>query len=373
MKKRGLVVIYDPHALMQFLQFYCMKDHAEIQWDALCLPKENGRQEMDTFCEKTGIFNKIYSSDIEFMNLPVIKKIGLFFPMFFYAISGKQKKFVVKICNTMVDDIEAYDYYAANSESGFMAGMMASFASEKTTVYFEDGSADYVIARKKNQSYFKKGSFMNFQCVLMSKMGYCGKGYTHFEPTKNCYKYASVPEELLYKYYKEINRFHFTPDQNAKYKAILKKMYPELELYEHINSDCNLVFTIPVTSRNQFADEYIEKYQKYIDAHATEIYLKRHPRDKREFSFDDKLTVHEIPQDIPAEVIFPYFARCKCYMMEPDSLILNMSQHNMSVVVLYFDKYSIEESNLFNNWKNKDSFKAYCERFIKGNYQIIDL
>ena len=50
--KKGLVVIYDPHALMQFLQFYCMGNHSEIEWDVLCLPKDDGKQEMDVFCEK---------------------------------------------------------------------------------------------------------------------------------------------------------------------------------------------------------------------------------------------------------------------------------------------------------------------------------
>ena len=49
-KRRGLVIIYDPHALMQFLQFYCMKDHSEIEWDVLCLPKE-GKSGLET---KTG-------------------------------------------------------------------------------------------------------------------------------------------------------------------------------------------------------------------------------------------------------------------------------------------------------------------------------
>ena len=34
-KQRGLVVIYDPHALMQFLQFYCMDNHRDIEWDVL--------------------------------------------------------------------------------------------------------------------------------------------------------------------------------------------------------------------------------------------------------------------------------------------------------------------------------------------------
>ena len=48
---------------------------------------------------------------------------------------------------------------------GFMTGMMASFAPEKTTIYFEDGSADYMIERKKNQSYYNCPSIISgFSC-----------------------------------------------------------------------------------------------------------------------------------------------------------------------------------------------------------------
>ena len=169
-KQRGLVVIYDPHALMQFLQFYCMDDHKEIEWDVLCLPKEDGKQEMDGYCEKTGIFKRIFTSDVEFQRLSIVNKLKLFIPMLFYALFGKQKSIIRKIYNTMVDDVDAYDYYAANTESGFMTGMLASFAPEKTTVYFEDGAADYMIDRKKNQSIFKKGSFLDFQCILYHKL-----------------------------------------------------------------------------------------------------------------------------------------------------------------------------------------------------------
>ena len=63
MKKKGLVIIYDPHALMQFLQFYCMNDHSEIEWDVLCLPKDDGDQEMHGFCEKTGSFKNTDKND----------------------------------------------------------------------------------------------------------------------------------------------------------------------------------------------------------------------------------------------------------------------------------------------------------------------
>jgi len=372
-KQRGLVVIYDPHALMQFLQFYCMDNHRDIEWDVLCLPKEDGRQEMDGYCEKTGIFNRIYVSDVEFKSLSIMKKLKLFIPMMFYALFGKQKTIVRKIYNSMVEDIDAYDYYAANTESGFMSGMMASFAKEKKTVFFEDGSADYLIERKKWKSYYKNLSFDNFQCILMAKLGYFGKGYTYFEPTKNCYKYASIPEELSYKNYRQIFRFELDEDQNEHYKALLNKLYPEVDEYKNIPSGCNLVFTIPLSPDNAYKNEFVEKFQEYINTHSTEIYLKRHPRDTQQYTFSDRVTVHEIPQNIPAEVIFPYFKGNYCYMMEPDSLLLNMSSFDFYVNVLFCQEYVSEERRLHDNWRCKEAFDSYCKRFVKDKYEITDL
>ena len=373
MKKKGLVIIYDPHALMQFLQFYCMNDHSEIEWDVLCLPKDDGEQEMDGFCEKTGIFKNIYKNDTEFKRISIAKKIGLFVPMFFYALFGKQKKMCIKIFNSMVDDISAYDYYAANTESGFMAGLMSSFAKEKHTVYFEDGSADYNIERKKNQSIFNKWSFMNFQCVLMAKLGYFGKGYVYFEPTKYCYKYASIPEELAYKNYKEIYKFELNDEENEKYKDLLKKVYPELEQYEIINKGSCLAFTIPITADNNFGEDYIIKYQDYINNHAKEVYLKKHPRDNHIYEFSDNIVFHEIPQDIPAEMIFPYFNGCECYMMEPDSLLINMSSFDLFINVLYYKTYTDEENKLFAFSFTREFEEEYCKRFIGDKFQIIEL
>ena len=373
MKKKGLVIIYDPHALMQFLQFYCMDNHSDIVWDVLCLPKDDGKQEMDGFCEKSGVFNKIYKSDVEFKSLSTVSKLKLFIPMLVYGLFGQQKKMCVKIFNSMVDNIEAYDYYAANTESGFMAGLMASFAPEKTTVYFEDGSADYMITRKKNQSTYKKGSFMNFQCILMAKLGYFGKGYTYFEKTKNCYKYASVPEELSYKNYKKIFRFALSPEQNSKYQSILQMIYPELKSYENISTDCSIAFTIPVDSANVFKEKYIQKYEEYISTNAKEIFLKKHPRDNSNYTFSDSLICHEIPQDIPAELLFSYFQGRQCFMMEPDSLLLNMSPFNIFITVLHYKEYEEEQSRLYDFSFSREASEEYCKRFAGKRYKIVQI
>ena len=67
-------------------------------------------------------------------------------------------------------------------------------------------------------------------------------------------------------------------DEDEKYKSILDKLFPELKQFESMGKDrnCNLVFTIPLFSDNQYRDEYVRRYVNYINEHATEIYLKKH-------------------------------------------------------------------------------------------------
>ena len=214
---------------------------------------------------------------------------------------------------------------------------------------------------------------MNFQCVLMAKLGYFGKGYTYFVPTKNCIKFASIPEELAYKNYKEIKRFDLTEDENDLYKSILKLVYPELNDYENMSKDCKFAFTVPMFPDNRYGDDVKRKYAEYISGHASEIYLKKHPRDKEIYDFSPDVQVHEVPQDIPAEVIFPYFRDCECYMMEPDSLLINMGQFNIFANVLCFKDYVNEELVLRDSWLKIEQYELMCERFVKGNYNVVYL
>ncbi len=93
--KRGLAIIYDPHALMQFIKFYCMHDYV-AEWDALCLPKEDGKEEMHTYCERTGLFKTVYTGEVEYKSLSLFCKLNLFIRMMFYAVTGKKKRFCIK-------------------------------------------------------------------------------------------------------------------------------------------------------------------------------------------------------------------------------------------------------------------------------------
>jgi len=352
--KRGLVVIYDPHALVQFLQLYCMQDY-EAEWDALCLPKENGKEEMSLYCKRTNIFSNIYKDDIEYIKLPLVNKVMLFLDMFFHALIGKKRRFFEKHMNNYVPDVKKYDIFVGNTESGFITGMLALMAPEKEVVYFEDGTADYWIYRKKWKSILKN-PFDNLQAVIMARLGYFGKGYTWLESTKNTVKYCSNKGELFYKNFREIREFDLSYEENREYRKLIKEVYPELEEIP-IDQESVIVFTIPNDFNYDEWDEYVRIFIDHICRNAKKLILKCHPRDDyNAYQFPDSVNVYVVPRDIPGELLLDLSDSNDCYLMSADSMVLSMGARHNSVHILY------------NSQSDTEVMTDLCKRFLGDNY-----
>ncbi len=373
MKQRGLVIIYDPHALMQFLQFYCMGDY-DADWDALCLPKENGKEEMHSYCEWAGVFKNLYRGQVEYLNLSIISKLKLFIPMLWYGITGRRKKYCIRILNQYVEDINDYGIFAANTENGFISGMLASLSKEKTVIYFEDGIGDYMLYRKRWSSYYPPGSFENLQSVLMARLGYFGKGYTYLKPTKETIKYCSVKSELLCKNYKEIREFSMDSATVNKFKELLGRVYPELKTL-HINEKTAIVFTDLEENDYQFEwGAYVDKFVKTICQKHNHILLKCHPRENPEkYSFPANIDVEVLSKDIPAELILPYLSKNDCYFMMPNSIMLSMQSQDLKIHILQSEEMHEQIKRTFQLFSEPGSEEAFCERFVKGHYDIVSL
>ncbi len=369
MRTRGLVVIYDPHALMQFLQFYCMEDY-EAEWDVLCLPKEDGKEEMSLYCEQTGIFKKIYKGESEYKNLPILKKIKLFVPMVLSSITGRRKNYCKKTLNQYVGNIDRYEILVANTEMGFISGMLASFGKEKTVVYFEDGSGDYMFYRKRWKSIYPIKSFDNFQSIFMARLGYFGKGYTYLKPTRDAVKYCSVIEELLYRNYKEIRQFSMDNVMQKKFTELLDKIYPQLSSLT-IDEQTAIAFTDPVEFDCEDWKGYVDEFIKEICKRHTKVMLKCHPReDVSKYSFPENVKLEIVPRDIPAEVILPYLNKNDCYFMFPNSILVNIKLYDVKICVLYSEDIYKQINKKYFFFNDIDGVRAFCERFIKDKYTV---
>lgn len=377
MKQRGLVIIYDPHALMQFFEFYCMGDY-EAEWDALCLPKEDGEEEMHLYCERAGVFNKIYIGKSEYKNLSLKNKLKLFIPMVLYSAIGQRRRYCKKTLNQYVGNINDYDILAANTDTGFVSGMLASFGKEKEVIYFEDGVGDYSVNRKRWQSHFRAGTFENFQCVLMARLGYFGKGFTYLKPTRETIKYCSVKEELTYRNYKEIRQFSMDSNALEKFRALQDQVYPELKKLK-IDENTAVAFTDPVEIECDDWKKYVEQFVGVLCQKHNRILLKCHPRGSEDiYSFPDNVTVELVPKDIPAELLLPYLNGNDCYFMFPNSILLNMKPYNLNIRIVFSEdiynqmdqKVKVYDDAVCNGI---DLLRERCDRFVKGQYHIIEI
>lgn len=372
MKVRGLAVIYDPHALMQFLQFYCMGDY-EAEWDALCLPKEDGKEEMYSYCKQTGIFKKIYKGESEYKNLSIAQKLKLFIPMVLFYIMGQRKKYCKKTLNQYVENINRYEILVANTEMGFISGMLASFGKEKTVIYFEDGAGDYMFYRRRWKSIYRIGSFENFQSIFMARMGYFGKGYTYLKPTRDTIKYCSVMDELLYKNYKEIRQFSMDTAMQKKFTELLDKVYPQLANLK-IDEETAIAFTDPVELDCEDWEGYVEKFIKELCRTHTKVLLKCHPReDVEKYFFAESVKMEVIPRDIPAEVILPYLNKNDCYFMFPNSILINIKLYDVKIYVLYSEYIyrQLRKKTFFFN--SIESTREFCDRFVKDQCIVMSI
>ena len=62
LESKGLILVYDPHNLYQFLWYYCTYGK-DMKWDALCLPNEGKGEYMSAYCKRVGIFEQVYSDE----------------------------------------------------------------------------------------------------------------------------------------------------------------------------------------------------------------------------------------------------------------------------------------------------------------------
>lgn len=350
----------------------------EAEWDALCLPKEDGEETMHLYCERTNIFKNIYVGNSEYKNLPLKNKLQLFIPMVFYSIIGRRKKYCKKILDQYVGNINNYNILAANIDTGFVSGMLASFGKEKEVIYFEDGVGDYSVYRKRWQSHYRIDTFENFQCVLMARLGYFGKGFTYLKPTKETIKYCSVKEELTYRNYKEIRQFSMDSAALEKFRELQNQAYPELRKLK-IDESMAVAFTDPVEIECDDWKEYVNQFVSILCQRHNKILLKCHPRGSADiYSFPDNVIVEVVPKDIPAELLLPYLNGNDCYFMFPNSVLISMKPYNLNINIV-FSEYLFNQMNqkekIYDN-TNCNGIKLLrdrCDRFVRGQYHIIKI
>ena len=372
-EKRGLVIVYDPHNLQQFTWYYFTYAQ-DKKWDALCLPNGYKGAYMEPYCLKIGIFEKVMKGEMEYISLGLGKKLSLICMMMGYYLVGKREQCAKKILNEYVGDIDRYDEIVCLCDTGFISGLCAMLGKEKTVSYLDDGQGEYE-PRTKWSNYYKKSSATYWQSLVLTRMGYSCKGRFYFEPTKYCYKYCAVPEEMAYRNYRELRSFDMSNTDVPAYNAALMKTYSELENIDFQNIDA-IFFTDNLEVYSSNFQEYYDKCTNVIARENKVVLLKRHPRDGAVYNFPQDVTVIEVDNAIPAEIILPYITGKKIYFSDFSSIIIFMQQYKYEYNIFYSEKLYQEnhsDKKTIADFRSKEKMIELCDRFSRDRYILIDV
>jgi len=371
--KKGLVIVYDSHTLQQFIWYYFTYGNGK-KWDALCLPNGYKGAYMEQYCKKCGIFEEVFRGDVEYLSLELSKKLSLFCMMTGYYLVGKRKKCAKKILNSYIGDIDRYDEIVALCDTGFISGLCAMLGREKLVSYLDDGGGDYNVRTRWSNAY-KKTSPIYWQSLLLDRMGYSCKGRFYFEPTKYCVKYSVVPEEMPYRNYKEIRNLDMGNTDIKAYNDTILLTYPELNNINFTDIDA-VFFTDNLEVYSEHYQEYYDKCTKIIGGENKTILLKRHPRDGAKYVFPENVTVIEVDNAIPAEVILPYIGGKKIYFSYFSSIIIFMQQYGYTYRVFYSQQFyeanrAQKESSHF--FPSREGVYELCNKFTKNGFEMVDI
>ncbi len=363
MENKGLLIVYNAHNLLEFVWYYCTEPEARnMSWDALCLPSGVNGEYMSPYCEKSELFENVYKDDKAYSDESLGKQLALFAKMLGYFIVGQRKKLCRKQLKKYVD-IDKYGKIVVLSDFGIVSGMAIGTGIESAIL--EDGTADYRVRSNKNilRGFYNPFAWKGF---LIAKLGYANTAYFYpLKTTAKCVKYSSHPEMMAYRNYKEIRRlFDFSATDIELYNSILKKLYSSIDRCDFDAAD-TVIFTNNIEDFTYGPDEYIKRFGDYISRNSNNVLLKKHPRDTTKYVFDDSVTVQEIDQTIPAEVIFPYILGKKIYFLWPSSIVLYMDSKDYRLSCLYFDGLSdiSKKETTHCDYLSLDELRSIFEKF----------
>lgn len=368
-KLKGLAVIYDPHNLYQFIWYYCNKGKQK-EWDALCLPNGYKGEYMHTFCENSDIFTNTYKYDTDFSNMSNLKKIRIVISMFGHFIIGQRKLFCKKLINSYVR-LDDYDEIVVIADVGVVSGACVALGGEKEVVILEDGINDYG-NRPRWISRNKMKSAYNWQGFFMALMGYCSPGWFRLNTDKECIKYASQPEKMLYRNYREIRPLYENEGTDVVlFDKIIKKIYPALGNIDFGNAEA-ILFTRSIKDFVDDDEKYKKRIEKYINDHYTNILLKKHPREQAIYRFKGGIKCAEIENSVPAEALLPYLKGKDIILITTSAIMLYMKAHQLQCKIILLENLYEESISSNANYRplNKKETIEYCEAFAEGCYTV---
>lgn len=364
--KKALAILYSPKTLLDFVWYYHSYGK-EYVWDVLCIPC-GGKVIIDEYCHNSGLFHKIFTTNIIYSSLPKRTLAVLFIRMTIAWILGRKKYFIKKYLKKFVGELD-YDFHLVPSDYSFLCGLLVSLSSEVETIILEEGLGDYTERNKKFLPQYGL-NLENISSYLFSFMGYgTGIGLVNYinKPSDLCLKYAMHPEWMLYRNYKDIRTLKdLTNTDVHAWKKCLRKTFCINE-NQKFQGDI-ILFTAPLDEfseslHQKLADDTVEYILcKY---NPRNVLIKKHHRDKAEYHFPTEVEVNEIEKNIPGELILD-LVQCKKHIyMYPSNMLVSYKEYS-KCEILEFQKLINRKAGY------KEKFVSYTKR-VKIPHECLSL
>ncbi|MBQ4312727.1 MAG: hypothetical protein IJC18_00830, partial [Clostridia bacterium] len=313
-------------------------------------------------------FSRIIECPYNYQTYSLADKIKLFLPRLGNFLIGRRKVY----CRELIDSLtggERYDIHVVPSDYGIYSGAVIANAKTDNVVILEDGTGDY-LPRPKWFILKRLNNPNDIAGFLLAKMGYCNSANNYrLHDTNYCVKYSSMPNEMIYRDYKEINPlFDFTHTDTEQYNSLISRTF-----FDGCKCDLSRVdavfFTAALTDFGGENDKFYAATEQYLDSaySGANILLKLHPRDTHEYVSRSNTFDLSVRDYVPAEVIITAIKDKPALLMFPSTVIFALNAVGADYKILYYK----ELSKL--NPKYDYFFRTKTEQFGIGADRILEL
>ena len=290
--------------------------HPEYSWSVVLLrygKNKNNVLNMKKACELSGRFEKIHVviSDIKYFGK--LKLIVIFIKMFIYYLFGKRKKFCKKLIESSIGEFD-YDLICISSSYSVFEGAAMNFADEIPTVMLQEGLVEYIHPKTQYDLLTRIGGILLFKMKYMNLLA-----HTNFYYNKYCTKYATNPERLIDKSYREVKKiFDESFVDFHDFETVLKKMYDIEEL------DFDLIIFSSI-SQSICENNDMNNLREWLNNHynGKKILIKKHPQDTYLYKWNE-LDITCKYQDVPGELLIRLAKNIKLIFAFPSTLLFSV-------------------------------------------------
>lgn len=349
-KKKGLAIITAPKTLYDFLWYYEAYGKEKYEYDAIVMPYSYQNKRNDAvyqFCQNSGIFNDIQLNDETYVDKSLKDKLKIILEMLWYAVGGRQAKYCAKVMSAWFDYRE-YEQLISDFRPSIFLGEVLVMSEYLEVILLEDGNREYLPKRRfpTLKTIKEEGIEKELAGFVLSKLGYADTTTRYvFKPTKQCIKFATEPDKLVYRDYKKIYKLNDKSKVDMEsYNNLVKKAF-QFDMPSE-KPDC-VLFTASLNTDLMIEDmSCVNDIIKYISKQHPKgtVWLKKHPRDTTEYVFPEENRLIEIPATVPAEIFWDLVEDTEKYFLWP-STIIQLCRNDERVHILYLKDIENEKYN----------------------------